>query len=66
MLEPTAAGLNQNFTTFDTLNIFILRGDGAAGMALIFDTLMTGTLDEPDAAYGLVAKSVRVSPDRLT
>ncbi len=23
---------NQNFTTFDTLNIFILKGDGAAGM----------------------------------
>ena len=65
VLEPTSAGLNQNFTTFDTLNIYILRGDGAAGMGLIFDTLMTGTLDEPDAAYGLVAKSVRFSPDRL-
>ena len=66
VLEPTTAGLNQNFTTFDTLNIYILRGDGAAGMGLIFDTLMTGTLDEPDAAYGLVAKSVRWSADRLT
>ncbi|WP_237478515.1 extracellular solute-binding protein [Lichenibacterium dinghuense] len=66
VLEPTSAGLNQNFTTFDSLNIYILRGDGAAGMGLIFDTLMTGTLDEPDALYGLVAKSVRVSPDRLT
>jgi len=66
VLEPTTAGLNQNFTTFDTLNIYILRGDGAAGMGLIFDTLMTGTLDEPDAAYGLVAKSVRFSADRLT
>ncbi len=66
VLEPTSAGLNQNFTTFDTLNIYILRGDGAAGMGLTFDTLMSGTLDEPDAAYGLVARSVRVSPDRLT
>ncbi len=66
VLEPTTAGLNQNFTTFDSLNIYILRGDGAAGLGLIFDTLMTGTLDEADAAYGLVAKSVRVSPDRLT
>ena len=26
VLEPTTAGLNQNFTTFDTLNIYILRG----------------------------------------
>ena len=66
VLEPTTAGTNQNFTTFDTLNIFILRGDGAAGMSLIFDTLMAGTLDEPDAAYGLVARSVRWSADRLT
>ena len=66
VLEPTSAGLNQNFTTFDTLNIYILRGNGAAGMGLVFDTLMSGTLDEPEALYGLVAKSVRFSPDRLT
>ena len=66
VLEPTTAGLNQNFTTFDTLNIYILRGDGAAGLGLIFDSLMAGTLDEPDAAYGIVARSVRWSADRLT
>ena len=66
VLEPTTTAFNQNFTTFDTLNVFILRGDGAAGMSLIFDTLMGGTLDEPDALYGLVARSVRFSPDRLT
>ncbi len=66
VLEPTSAGLNQNFTTFDTLNVFILRGDGAAGMSLIFDSLMGATLDESDAVYGLVAKSVRWSADRLT
>lgn len=65
-LEIHATGGNQNFTTFDTLNTYILRGNGAAGMALTFDTLMTGTLDEPDAAYGLVARAVRWSADRLT
>lgn len=65
-LEIHATGGNQNFTTFDTLNIYILRGNGAAGMNLTFDTLMTGTLDEPDAAYGLVARAVRWSADRLT
>lgn len=64
--EIKATGGNQNFTTFDTLNIYILRGNGAAGMASIFDSLMTGTLDEPDAAYGLVARAVRWSADRLT
>lgn len=57
---------NQNFDTFNTLNIFVLRGDGAAGMGSTFDSLMAGSGDEPDALYGLVAKSVRVSPDKLT
>ena len=64
---------NQNFDTFNTLNIFVLKGDGAAGMSLTFDSLMTasgeriGLLgDEPDALYGLAAKSVRVSGDKLT
>lgn len=57
---------NQNFDTFNTLNIFVLRGDGAAGMSSTFDTLMAGSGDEPDAMYGLVAKSVRVSADKLT
>ena len=66
VLEPSTTAFNQNFTTFDTLNVFILRGDGAAGMSLTFDTLMAGSLDEPDALYGLVARSVRFSPDRLT
>ena len=35
-------------------------------MSLIFDSLMSGSLDERDALYGLVAKSVWVSPDRRT
>ncbi|WP_414473279.1 extracellular solute-binding protein [Microvirga sp. M2] len=57
---------NQNFDTFNTLNIYVLRGDGAAGMGATFDTLMAGSGDEPDALYGLVARSVRVSADKLT
>ncbi|WOJ91530.1 extracellular solute-binding protein [Methylocapsa polymorpha] len=63
-LQVSAVGANQNFNTFNTLNAYILRGDGAAGMALIFDTLMTGNADEPDSLYGLVARAVRVSPDK--
>ena len=65
-LQTAGTGGNQNFATFDTLNIYILRGNGAAGMGLISDTLMSGSLDEPDALYGLVAKSVRWSADKLT
>jgi microcin C transport system substrate-binding protein len=52
--------------TFDSLNGYILRGNPAQGLSLIFDSLMTQSLDERDAYYGLVAKSVRVSPDKLT
>jgi len=57
---------NQAFNTFNTLNIFVLRGEGAAGMTLTFDSLMVRALDEPDAIYGLVARAVTVSPDGLT
>lgn len=57
---------NQNFETFDTLHIYSFKGDGAAGMDMTFDTLMAGSGDEPNSMYGLVAKSVRISPDKLT
>ena len=56
---------NQTFDTFNTLNIFVLKGDGAAGMGLTFDSLMVRALDEPDAMYGLVAKTVSASDDGL-
>jgi microcin C transport system substrate-binding protein len=65
-LQITATGGNQNFDTFDTLNIYSKKGDGAAGMSATFDTLMTGNGDEPDSAYGLLARAVRYSPDKLT
>ncbi len=57
---------NQNFDTFDTFNIYVFKGDGAAGMDATFDTLMAGSGDEPSSLYGLVAESVRVSADKLT
>ncbi|GJE57648.1 extracellular solute-binding protein [Methylobacterium thuringiense] len=57
---------NQAFDTFDTLNAYVFRGNGAAGMNLAFDTLMVRALDEPDALYGLVARAVEISPDGLT
>src|SRR3954470_24579030 len=57
---------NQNFDTFDTLNIFVFKGDGAAGMDATFDSLMAPSLDEADSYYGLLARAVRVSADKLT
>ncbi len=65
-LQVKQAGGNQNLETFNTLNIFTFKGDGAAGMDGIFDTLMTSTADEPDSAYGLVARAVKISDDKLT
>ena len=53
-------------TTFDSLNGFILKGDAAQGLDLIFDSLMARALDEPDAMYALVAKSVDVAADKMT
>ena len=50
--------------TYDTLNPFTLKGVGAAGLGLCFDTLMTQSLDEPATAYGLIAESVEIPADR--
>jgi microcin C transport system substrate-binding protein len=57
---------NQNFLTFNSLNTFILKGDGAQGMELTFASLMARATDEPDALYGLAARAVRISADGLT
>ena len=57
---------NQAADTFNTLNAYVLQGEGAAGMNLTFDSLMVRALDEPDALYGLVARSVAVSDEGLT
>jgi microcin C transport system substrate-binding protein len=57
---------NQNFLTFNSLNSFILKGDGAQGMELTFASLMARATDEPDAVYGLAAHAVRISADGLT
>jgi len=53
-------------TTFDSLNSFILKGDAAQGMELVFDTLMARAQDEPDAVYGLVAETADVAADRMS
>ncbi|HEY8578501.1 MAG TPA: extracellular solute-binding protein [Beijerinckiaceae bacterium] len=65
-LQIKSTSGNQNFDTFDTLNIYTLRGDGAAGMDATFDTLMAGSGDEPGSMYGLLARAVRISADKLT
>ncbi|HVY42389.1 MAG TPA: extracellular solute-binding protein [Hyphomicrobiaceae bacterium] len=52
--------------TFDSFNGFILKGDPAQGLGLIYDSLMAASGDEPDAGYGLVAQSADVAADRMS
>ena len=53
-------------TTFNNLNNYILKGDAAQGLELLFDSLMVRAADEPDAVYGLVASSAEVADDGLS
>ncbi|MEX2165597.1 MAG: extracellular solute-binding protein [Methyloceanibacter sp.] len=53
-------------TTFNSLNNYILKGDAAQGLELLFDSLMTRAADEPDALYGLVAESAEVADDGMS
>jgi len=50
--------------TFSTLNPFTLKGVSAAGAGLPFESLLEGSADEADAAYGLIAEGVVLAPDR--
>ncbi len=49
--------------TFDSFNHIIIRGQAAAGINTIYDTLMTSALDEVSTEYGLIAESVRHPAD---
>jgi microcin C transport system substrate-binding protein len=63
---PSGRAFNQSFQTFNSLNAYILKGDGAQGMGLTFAPLMARAGDEPDAMYGLVAQAVAISADGLS
>jgi microcin C transport system substrate-binding protein len=54
-------------TNFDKFNPFTLRGTAPPGLtSLVFETLLTGTADEPTTSYGLLAEDVTVAPDGLS
>jgi microcin C transport system substrate-binding protein len=65
-LIPSVRAYNQSFQTFNSFNAYILKGEGAQGMDMTFVSLMVRANDEPDAMYGLAARSVRISPDKLS
>ena len=54
-------------TNFDKFNPFTLKGAAAPALnMLMFETLMTGTYDEPNTAYGLLAEDIEVADDLLS
>ncbi len=55
-----------SINTFNEFNGFILRGDPAEGLSLLFDSLMVRAQDEPDAAYGLIAESAELADDKMS
>ena len=46
---PSTRSYNQSYQTFNSLNAYILKGEGAQGMDLTFSALMVRAGDEPDA-----------------
>lgn len=50
--------------TFDSFNPFIVRGNSADGLGLLFDTLTEQSMDEPFTEYGLLADRIELAPDR--
>ena len=50
--------------TYDNLNSFVLKGTAAAGLGLIYESLMTGSDDEAFTYYGLIAESIEAPDDR--
>jgi microcin C transport system substrate-binding protein len=50
--------------TFDSFNPFIVKGNSADGLGLLFDTLTEQSLDEPFTEYGLLADRIELAPDR--
>ena len=50
--------------TFDSFNPFIVKGNSADGLGLLFDTLTEQSLDEPFTEYGLLADRIELAADR--
>jgi microcin C transport system substrate-binding protein len=62
----SSRGYNGSFLTFNSLNAYILKGEGVFGMDYTFAALMVRSGDEPDAMYGLAARGVAITDNGLT
>lgn len=57
---------NYALGSFDSLNPFLLQGNPAQDLDLLYDTLMMQSLDEPYSQYGLIADDVQVAKDHYS
>jgi microcin C transport system substrate-binding protein len=58
---------NSRASNFDKYNPFTIKGSAPAYLSeLMFDSLLTGSLDETASGYGLLAEDVTVAPDGLS
>lgn len=59
LVAPTRA------SSFDKYNPFTLKGTAPPGVGLLmFESLLSGNMDEPTTAYGLLAQDVSVAADQ--
>ena len=54
------------FGTFDSLNPYVLKGNPAEGLSLVFESLLEKSLDEPFSVYGLLAEDMQLASDKLS
>jgi len=48
---------------FDTFNPILPKGEPASGLGLIYETLLTPSMDEVNTSYGLLAEAMKVADD---
>jgi microcin C transport system substrate-binding protein len=48
---------------FDTFNPILPKGEPAGGIGLLYETLLTPSMDEQNTYYGLLAKELMIAPD---
>lgn len=66
--DPTArkggAIVLSDFGSFDTLNFYVQKGEWPSSIGIVYDNLMTGSADEIDGLYGLIAETVEYPDDK--
>ena len=48
---------------FDTFNPILPKGETAGGIGLLYETLLTPSMDEQSVYYGLLAEALKIAPD---